>query len=88
VTYRQGTDTKSETRTFYETVLYEDFDVVIGKSGWQQNLKLTAPTNVMHSFEASNNKVIWQIVVAVKVANAPDFELAFPLRIVPPGVQV
>ena len=88
VTYRQGTDTKSETRTFYETVLYEDFDVPIGKSGWQQNLKLSAPTNIMHSFDTSNNKVIWQIVVALKVANAPDFELAFPLRIVPPGVQV
>ena len=44
------------------------------------------PAEGMHSFEAQNNEINWHIAVSIKVADAPDFDLSFPLRVVPPGL--
>ena len=86
VRYRQGTDTRTEERVVFEQVLFEQPDMISQRGEWQQNLDLAIPSDAMHSFKADNNAVNWQIVVDVKLAGSPDFKLAFPLRVVPPGV--
>jgi hypothetical protein len=84
VRYRQGTDTNTEERVVYETVLFEQPSMVSQRGEWQQSLQFTIPRDAMHSFKTDNNAINWQIVVEVKLAGSPDFKLAFPLRVVPP----
>lgn len=88
VRYRQGTDTRTEQRPVYEAILFEQAGFLMsGRGDWQQSLPATIPVDAMHTFKAGNNAIKWHIAVLVKLAEAPDFTLEFPLRVVPPGVQ-
>lgn len=44
---------------------------------------VTIPPNLMHSFEAENNKIIWSIIVRGKSGRLPAFEEEFPLKVLP-----
>jgi len=38
----------------------------------------------MHSFEAKNNKVSWKVLIKGTPATWPEYELAFPVVVLPP----
>ncbi len=44
---------------------------------------LTFPTDVPFSFDASNNKVQWSLIIYLDIARCPDWKKEMPLRVTP-----
>ena len=84
-TYRQGTNTRSETRRVYQRELFrrEDFEIPRG-TPLDVQCPLEIPARAMHSFKADHNEVSWKIVVEGTSVGWPHYERAFPV-IVHPG---
>ncbi len=77
-TYRRGTDTYTDKNTF--CVL----DVTDAMSSTKQgNASVQIPAGTMHSFEASNNKIIWQLVVKGEIPIWPDIKEEYPIAVLP-----
>jgi hypothetical protein len=85
-TYRQGTDTRTETREVHrqEVLHREGFEVRHGVP-FEAECGLTVPAGAMHSFKAQHNEVSWRLVVKGDVAGWPDYKRAFPVIIHPPN---
>jgi hypothetical protein len=83
-TYRQGTDTRTETREVYrrELLRHEDFKVRHGLP-FEAECELAVPPAAMHSFKADHNEVNWKLVVRGDAAGWPDYRRAFPVIIHP-----
>lgn len=82
-TYRQGTDTRTETKIFYKNEVVKLTD----SSQIAQGFQLTSiPLNTMHSFNGSKNKIQWRIKVSGAIALWPDVADSFPINIFPPVV--
>lgn len=83
-TYRQGTNTRTETRRVVEIALYhaEQFEVA-HDSSFEARANLEIPSGAMHSFRAAYNEVAWRLVVKGNVAGWPDFERRFPIVVQP-----
>ena len=79
-TYRRGTKTHTDTRTFYEMELWKATDSIAISSGQTGFLM---PEDTMHSFEAANNRIIWSIDVHGDIANWPDVNESFKIVIIP-----
>jgi len=82
-TYRRGTDTRTDTHTFYEMELYKTSDptnIATGQVG------LVLPQETMHSFEADNNKILWSLNIRGDIHRWPDVKEAFPITVVPAPV--
>lgn len=84
-TYRQGTNTRTESRQVYQQEVFrrEDFDIHRGMP-FEAECELDVPAGAMHSFKADHNEVNWKLVVRGDVAGWPDYQRAFPV-IVRPG---
>lgn len=84
-TYRQGTNTRTETREVYrrEVSCHEGFEVHRGLP-FEVECELEMPAAAMHSFKSEHNGLAWQVVVEGDVAGWPDYRRSFPL-IVHPG---
>jgi len=85
-TYRQGTNTRTETRQVYRQELFrrEKFEIPPGLP-FETNCALKAPEGAMHSFKSSHNVIDWTLVVEGDIANWPDFKRAFSVVIYPAG---
>jgi hypothetical protein len=84
--YRQGTDTRTETRCVCRRNLLDRPDVVIERDmplEWQGEAAL--PRGVMHSLKAAHNEVRWKLVVRGEPARLPAFNRDFPFVVVPPA---
>jgi hypothetical protein len=83
-TYRQGTDTRTETQTVFCRELYrrENFEIPQGIP-LEVEPELLVPEGVMHSFKSAHNRIQWTLVVEGDVAGWPDFKRAFPVIILP-----
>ena len=83
-TYRQGTDTRTETREVYRRDLFrrEDFDVRHGLP-FEAECELAVPAAAMHSFKAGHNEVNWKLVIEGDPASWPDYKRAFPVVVHP-----
>jgi hypothetical protein len=79
-TYRVGTDTRTATETFHDQVLA---DVPAPTCSAGGSLLLRIPADAMHSFESSNNKIVWQLAVHGEIARWPDADETFPLAVLP-----
>jgi Protein of unknown function (DUF3592) len=82
--YRDGTDTRTETRRVFEKeiIAKKSFEVHKGMP-FEARGELRLPTGAMHSFVASHNQVRWKLVVRGDVAGWPDFENEYPLVVLP-----
>jgi len=84
VRYRQGTDTKTDTRTVHEVTT-----VLLEPGGQQQSAPLSAEAEIeiladaMHSFEAADNKIEWLVKITLDVPNWPNTDTEFKLSVVP-----
>ena len=83
-TYRQGTNTRTESRQARreELLRRENFDVPAGMS-FEAECALTVPDRTMHSFKSDHNKIDWKLVVEGDVAGWPEFKLAFSIVVYP-----
>jgi len=83
-TYRRGTDTYTDTQLFfYEELISTSarFDIASG------SLSFTIPSTMMHTFESSNNNIIWELEVQGDIANWPDISDTFLLLVEPAAVR-
>jgi hypothetical protein len=79
-TYRRGTDTTTDRRTFERHVLLDSGNPMEIRSGRAQTV---IPAETMHSFSASDNKIEWHIVVHGVIDNWPDVKEEYLVQIEP-----
>jgi len=83
-TYRRGTKTRTDKHDFYEMELWKTSDpygIAAGQVG------LLMPLDTMHSFEASNNKIIWTVDVHGDIARWPDVKESFKILVRPAPIE-
>ncbi|HTU26972.1 MAG TPA: DUF3592 domain-containing protein [Pirellulales bacterium] len=87
-TYRQGTDTRTDTCTVYRECLYTVENVALeDHKPFDGRCRLVLPANAMHSFNSDHNEIGWKLVVRGSAANRPDYERDFPVLVHPPAVE-
>ncbi|MCA9189458.1 MAG: hypothetical protein R3E01_16575 [Pirellulaceae bacterium] len=89
VTYREGTDVRTERREVAERTVLECRDFTI-KAGipFEYQAEFFLPDEAMHSFKAPNNAIRWQLVVTGKYRKWPPTQRVFPLIVIPLMGQV
>ena len=82
--YRQGTNTRTETREVFrrELFLREGFGVQRGMP-FEAEIEFDVPKLAMHSFKSHNNAVSWALTVEGDVENWPNFRRAFTVIVRP-----
>jgi hypothetical protein len=79
-TYRRGTSTYTDKNTFFTLDLIDtasSTEIPEGKA------EIPVPADMMHSFTAANNKIIWVLKVQGHIAGWPDVKDEYPLTIAP-----
>lgn len=85
ITYRRGTDTYHESNTLLDQQLIATGPVTTTITRpLEKHFELQIPSDAMHSFEASNNKIVWRLSVKGEVIRWPDFSFDFTLCVLPP----
>ena len=78
--YRRGTDTHTDRNTFYEMELYrtsDPYEIATGQVGFAM------PQDTMHSFEATNNKILWELEIHGSIKGWPDVKESFKINVAP-----
>jgi hypothetical protein len=84
VSYRQGTSNRTESHVFFRHQVVQTSSV----DEITQGMRLvTLPSNVMHTFTTSNNKIIWQVRFHGVIARWPDVRESFTIDVYPPVVS-
>jgi hypothetical protein len=88
-TYRQGTDTRTETREVYGGDVFrgDNFEIR-GGMPFEADVELSVPRQAMHSFAAEHNEIHWTLVVEGNAAGWPAFRRAFPVIVCPPHGEI
>ena len=83
-TYRQGTDTRTETQRICQQRLFrrEGFEIRRGLP-FAAECDVEIPAGAMHSFKSDHNEVNWKLIVKGDVAGWPDYERSFPVIVHP-----
>jgi hypothetical protein len=83
-TYRQGTDTRTETRRVFceRCFVREDFQIQQGLP-FESRCQLRVPPGAMHSFQADHNEVSWKLIVKGTVDGWPEYEREFQIVVNP-----
>jgi len=83
-TYRQGTDTRVESRRVYQQQIFrrERFEVRRGVP-FEAECELVVPPGVMHSFKSEHNEISWKLMVRIDAAGWPVYERCFPVIVYP-----
>lgn len=83
-TYRQGTDTRTETRRVYEDRCFvrTDFEIHQGLP-FESRCQVRVPETAMHSFHADHNEVRWKLLVKGSVIGWPDYQREFQIVVSP-----
>ena len=83
-TYRQGTNTRTESQRVYRQQVFrrEQFEIRRDEP-FSARCEVKVPGGVMHSFKSAHNEVNWKIIVKGDVAGWPDYQRSFPLIIHP-----
>lgn len=79
-TYQQGTSTTTDREVFFRQTVFESEDPREFSSG---KAIFVVPRNSMYSFDAPNNKIIWELVVTGDIPRWPDLDERFELTILP-----
>ncbi len=85
-TYRQGTDTRTETRRVFEqrSFVRENIEIQQGLP-FESRCQIEIPAGAMHSFQSKHNEVTWKLIVKGSVQGWPDFERVFQIVVAPGG---
>ena len=68
-TYRQGTDTRTDTETFATLEMVNESQAVGIPQG---AAAITIPADTMHSFRAPSNRIVWKLKLHGEIARWPD----------------
>ena len=79
-TYRRGTSTHTDTHVFVELVLVETEDRGEIRSG---EGSVMVPADAMHTFEGSNNRIDWRLIIEGEIPRWPDVNQGYALRVDP-----
>lgn len=79
-TYRRGTRSYTDRETFARIPIAESTGRPEIRAG---HASATVPPDTIHSFEASNNKIIWTLQVHGEIARWPDMKEQFEFRVLP-----
>jgi hypothetical protein len=79
-TYRRGTSTTTDRNVFAILPLIDTSDRVQIPGG---SAKVTIPRELIHTFTAPNNKIVWTLRVAGDVPRWPDVGAEFPITVLP-----
>jgi hypothetical protein len=82
-TYRQGTDTRTESQTVFSEELSRKELEMAYVAPMEMECDVHVPQGAMHSFQSAHNRVNWTLVVEGIVADGPDFRRAFPVIVYP-----
>jgi hypothetical protein len=83
-TYRQGTDTRTETRRVYHQRCFAQKEFEIQQAlPFEGRSQIEVPEAAMHSFAANHNEVSWKLVVKGSVVGWPDYERVFQIVVSP-----
>jgi hypothetical protein len=85
VSYRQGTNTRTETSVFFSERILETSDTADITSGFRD---AKIPNQSMHTFEASSNKIIWTLQIHGEIPYWPDILDDFTIVVYPPTNEV
>jgi hypothetical protein len=85
-TYRQGTDTRTESRRVFQQRCYlrENFEIAQGLP-FESRCQLAVPAGAMHSFQSNHNEVSWRLIVKGIVQGRPEFQREFQIVVNPGG---
>ena len=85
--YRQGTNTRTETREVAKRACFlrEGFAIQRG-TAFETEIGFEVPDAAMHSFKAKNNEIVWALAVEADVSGRPDFRRAFTVVVRPAAV--
>ena len=78
--YRRGTDTHTDTHEFFSTPIV---DVSHGSGIARGSGTIHVPRDTMHSFAATNNKILWTLEVAGTIERWPDLDETFEIAVTP-----
>lgn len=82
-TYRRGTDSVTDKRTFARLSLLDTTDpnqMVAGETA------VLLPADTMHSFKSSHNKIVWTLKLHGEIARWPDIADEVTLTVYPAGL--
>ncbi len=83
-TYRQGTDTRTETRCVYEETIYARTKLSVGADRlFEDTCQFAIPESAMHSFRSAHNQIQWKLVVQAELSTPFDYERRFPIVVYP-----
>jgi hypothetical protein len=82
--YRAGKSQYTDTNIFFRKEIYTASSPDITETG---QADFDIPADAMHSFEAANNKILWEIAVKGSIDNWPDIREEFKITIVPAQAQ-
>lgn len=82
--YRQGTNTRTETRKVFkrEFFLREGF-AINSRMPFETEIEFDVPDAAMHSFKAKNNEIVWALAIEGDVSGWPDFSRTFTIIVRP-----
>src|ERR1043166_7171758 len=80
-TYKRGTRSSTDTSVF-ATIPVTTVNAAITPSGQAQ---VAIPGDAIHSFNGSNNKLIWALWVRADIARMPDVKDEYPITVLPQG---
>ena len=79
-TYRRGTTTTTDKNVFAILPLIETADRAQINGG---SAKVTIPGDLIHTFTAMNNKIVWTLRLAGDIPKWPDVSAEFPITVLP-----
>ncbi len=83
-TFDDGTDIRTEKRVVYQQRLFRKRGVQMRRGQpFEVNFEMSLPRHAMHSFHSRNNRVIWELLVHVKVKGWPQIERRFTISVLP-----
>jgi len=78
--YRRGTTTSTDRHELVRELLYESIEAEpVGQA------RLRIPATALPSLQASNNRIIWAILVKGDIPRFPDVDREFALTVLPPA---
>jgi hypothetical protein len=78
--YRRGTHTHTDYNEFHAAVIAEATDAMSIERG---SGTIRIPARTMHSFSATNNKIVWTITVKGEIVRWPDIDESFDVTVMP-----
>jgi hypothetical protein len=83
-TYRQGTNSRTETQEVQRHELFrrQQFEIERGLP-FETELDLGVPEGAMHSFKAERNEINWALTVESDMVGRPNYQRSFPVIVLP-----